>query len=246
MLINVSGVDFYSAPRFRFNPYKIAINDKSPDPTVPLVVIAVVVSALFLILLKWKGPKILLKLFPPIPSPTNKIKQWLEKEDIIQNITGNNMYSVTIPKSDNEKCHFFRVRMKWNDVCDSGSDWNSCHDNPTKNERILSSTNPNAPFLIIVLMAAIAMLLYCTYKTKRLRQLLIPEIPDPKHVFDDLFSYYDGNLQVWLDAFEASNDEFKLMECKHICIVEVQPEQEQEVEETMINYAIICNPKTKQ
>ncbi|XP_033866646.2 interleukin-5 receptor subunit alpha-like isoform X1 [Acipenser ruthenus] len=180
ILINVSGVDFYSAPRFRFNPYKIeklnppenitiakkpdglhiewdqpyslitnektcfiyevnlsenerffetleikkdstcsittfdtttsyslqirakrssacrenvfwsdwskiiTINDRPPDPTVPLVVIAVVVSALFLILLKWKGPKVLLKLFPPIPSPTNKMKQWLEKEDIIQ------------------------------------------------------------------------------------------------------------------------------------------------------------------
>ncbi|KAK1167696.1 interleukin-5 receptor subunit alpha-like [Acipenser oxyrinchus oxyrinchus] len=182
ILINVSGADFYSAPRFRFNPYKIeklnppenitiekkthglnivwdqpyslitnnklcfiyevnlnenerffetlkinysecsittfdttksyslqirakrasacrknlfwsdwskiiTINDKSPDPTVPLVVIAVVLSALFLILLKWKGPKVLLKLFPPIPSPTNKIKQWLEKEDIIQPYT---------------------------------------------------------------------------------------------------------------------------------------------------------------
>ncbi|XP_041127552.1 cytokine receptor-like factor 2 [Polyodon spathula] len=161
------------------------------------------------------------------------------------------MYSVTIPKSDREMCNFFRVRMKWNKVCDSGSDWSkwsplviwrngsvldSCHDNPTKNERILSSINSNAPFLIIALMAAIAMLLYCTYKTKRLRHVLIPEIPDPKHVFDDLFSYYDGNVQVWLGASEASSDEFKPLECKHICIVEAEPEQEQEVEETMINY----------
>ncbi|XP_041114955.1 interleukin-5 receptor subunit alpha-like isoform X2 [Polyodon spathula] len=60
------------------------INDRSPDPTVPLVVTAAVVAALFLIVLKWKGAKVLLKLFPPIPSPTNKMKQWLEKEDTIQ------------------------------------------------------------------------------------------------------------------------------------------------------------------
>ncbi|XP_041128683.1 interleukin-5 receptor subunit alpha-like isoform X2 [Polyodon spathula] len=180
LLINVSGVDFYSAPRFRFEPYKIEklnppenitiakktdglhivwdqpyslltntkkcfiyevklsenerffeplkiikdincsittfdptksyslqirakrssscrenlfwsdwsktimINGTSPNPTVLLVVIAVIVSAFFLTVFKWKGPKVLRKLFPPIPSPTNKTKQWLEKEDIIQ------------------------------------------------------------------------------------------------------------------------------------------------------------------
>ncbi|KAK1169675.1 hypothetical protein AOXY_G8530 [Acipenser oxyrinchus oxyrinchus] len=51
-----------------------------------------------------------------------------------------------------------------------------------------------------------------------------------------MFSYYDGNVQVWLGASEPSNDEFKPLECKHICIVEVEPEKEQEAEETMINY----------
>uniref|UniRef100_A0A672UE85 Cytokine receptor-like factor 2 n=1 Tax=Strigops habroptila TaxID=2489341 RepID=A0A672UE85_STRHB len=108
---------------------------------------------------------------------------------------------------DPRKCYSFRVRLKrlvpYCNVVNYSSDWeaetfwmngtllDSCNDDiksPSNTLIVLSC------LLAVLLMMLILLILLC--KWQRLQKSVMPSIPDPKYIFDDLFSDHNGNFQV--------------------------------------------------
>ncbi|KAM4681643.1 cytokine receptor-like factor 2 [Amazona ochrocephala] len=140
---------------------------------------------------------------------------------------------------DSRKCYSFRVRLKrlvpYCNVVNYSSDWeaetfwmngtllDSCNDDikPQSNTAIVLSC-----LLAVILMMLILLILLC--KWQRLQKSVMPSVPDPKHIFDDLFSDHNGNFQEWIDKTDHAVVQTKL-ECEEPeCITEAESPQEDE------------------
>uniref|UniRef100_A0A8B9FRJ5 Cytokine receptor-like factor 2 n=1 Tax=Amazona collaria TaxID=241587 RepID=A0A8B9FRJ5_9PSIT len=124
---------------------------------------------------------------------------------------------------DSRKCYSFRVRLKrlvpYCNVVNYSSDWeaetfwmngtllgNSCATFVyclSTNAIVLSC------LLAVILMMLILLILLC--KWQRLQKSVMPSVPDPKHIFDDLFSDHNGNFQVNI-AILPKNPQFLTQE----------------------------------
>ncbi|XP_007063277.1 cytokine receptor-like factor 2 [Chelonia mydas] len=144
---------------------------------------------------------------------------------------------------DPEKCYSFRVRLErlvpfcnripyaseWTEatVWRNGSLLDSCADDIKK-----KPLSDNVILLISVLAALLVIILLLIFvcKCQRLQKSVMPVIPDPKHIFSDLFNDHNGNFQEWIDQTDNAMGHTK-MECvEHECIIEERTELEDEKE----------------
>ncbi|KAM7181107.1 cytokine receptor-like factor 2 [Macrochelys suwanniensis] len=141
---------------------------------------------------------------------------------------------------DPEKCYSFRVRLErlvtkcnripyaseWAEatVWRNGSLLDSCADD-------IKPLSDNVILLISVLaVLLVIILLIFVCKWQRCQKSIMPVIPDPKHIFSDLFNDHNGNFQEWFDKTDNAMGQTK-MECvEHECIIEERIEQEDEKE----------------
>ncbi|KAM9019816.1 cytokine receptor-like factor 2 isoform 1-T1 [Ara ararauna] len=140
---------------------------------------------------------------------------------------------------DSRKCYSFRVRLKrlvpYCNVVNYSSDWeaetfwmngtllDSCNDDikPQSNTVIVLSC-----LLAVILMMLILLILLC--KWQRLQKSVMPSVPDPKHIFDDLFSDHNGNFQEWIDKTDHAVVQTKLEYEEPECITEAESLKEDE------------------
>nr|XP_014435366.1 cytokine receptor-like factor 2 [Pelodiscus sinensis] len=138
---------------------------------------------------------------------------------------------------DPEKCYSFRVRLErrtpicnvvpysseWGEVTvwRNGSLIDSCADDikPLANHAILLIS-------VLAVLLVIVFLLIFVCKWQRFQKSIMPIIPDPKHIFSDLFNDHNGNFQEWIHETDNAMAQTK-MECiEHECIIEERTEQE--------------------
>ncbi|XP_010009480.1 PREDICTED: LOW QUALITY PROTEIN: cytokine receptor-like factor 2 [Nestor notabilis] len=138
---------------------------------------------------------------------------------------------------DPRKCYSFRVRLKrlvpYCNVVNYSSDWeaetfwmngtllDSCNEDtkPQSNTVIVLSC-----LLAVLLMMLILLILLC--KWQRLQKSVMPSIPDPKYIFDDLFSDHNGNFQEWIDKTDHAVMQTKLEYEEPECITEAESPQD--------------------
>ncbi|XP_030427513.1 cytokine receptor-like factor 2 [Gopherus evgoodei] len=140
---------------------------------------------------------------------------------------------------DPEKCYSFRVRLEriadcnripyaseWAEVTvwRNGSLLDSCADD-------IKPLSDNVILLISVLAVLVILLVQIfVCKCQRFQKSVMPVIPDPKHIFSDLFNDHNGNFQEWIDKTDNAMGQTK-MECvEHECIIEERTEQKDEME----------------
>uniref|UniRef100_A0A8C9AU11 Cytokine receptor-like factor 2 n=1 Tax=Prolemur simus TaxID=1328070 RepID=A0A8C9AU11_PROSS len=117
--------------------------------------------------------------------------------------------NVTIEGLDTEKCYCFRARVKttessygpdaypsdWSEVTcwHGGQPTDLCPDkllHPKFTRFILICS--------LVTLLTVCLLLVSLWKLGRVRELLIPSVPDPKSSFSGLFEQHHGNFQEWI------------------------------------------------
>ncbi|XP_074839409.1 cytokine receptor-like factor 2 [Carettochelys insculpta] len=144
---------------------------------------------------------------------------------------------------DSEKCYSLRVRLErsapkcnriryfseWKEVTiwRNGSLLDSCADDikPLASHVILLIS-------VLAVLPVIFLLLIFVCKWQRFQKSVMPVIPDPKHIFSDLFNDHNGNFQEWIDETDNAMVQTK-MECvEHECIIEERTGQEDEKEAT--------------
>ncbi|NWS66278.1 CRLF2 factor, partial [Crotophaga sulcirostris] len=140
---------------------------------------------------------------------------------------------------DSGKCYYFRVRLKrlapLCNVVPYSSDWeaetfwmngtllDSCDDDKKSqsNTVIILSC-----LLAVLLLMLILSILLC--KWQRVRKSVMPAIPDPKHIFSDLFNDHNENFQEWIDKTDPAVVQTKLEYEEPECIIEAESQQEDE------------------
>ncbi|XP_034970382.2 cytokine receptor-like factor 2 [Zootoca vivipara] len=112
---------------------------------------------------------------------------------------------------DPAKCYSFRFRLKHS--CSGfsySSEWGA--ETHWKNGSSVDSCDIDVsePKSITVIPLTLVMagilvifaLLLCVCRWKRIRKILMPAVPDPKHLYSDLFSNHNGNFQEWISKTE--------------------------------------------
>ncbi|XP_061485400.1 cytokine receptor-like factor 2 [Rhineura floridana] len=131
---------------------------------------------------------------------------------------------------DLAKCYSFRFRLKHHhcSTVSYSSEWgvetfwkngksaDSCAIDNSKPEShtVILLISVMAGFLVIF-----ALLLYVC-RLKRIRKILVPAVPDPKHVYSDLFSGHNGNFQEWISKTENVLVQTKVEYEEEECVIE--------------------------
>nr|XP_015218861.1 PREDICTED: cytokine receptor-like factor 2 [Lepisosteus oculatus] len=177
------------------------------------------------IILKWNTPREGKNCYESnLQYKTQHDKHWQSK--ILQD------FSLTLQKTDNEKCYLFRVRFRYNDIC-SGSNWSEWSPQITwRNGSVIDSClvyNYNLKWYFSPLIILIpAVLLYCIFKVKRIRRTFLPQIPDPKHIFEELFNHDEA-----LQCPGAVRDNYSECVPTEIEIICLEKAENQNAEDTM-------------
>ncbi|XP_077001232.1 cytokine receptor-like factor 2 [Tamandua tetradactyla] len=115
--------------------------------------------------------------------------------------------NVTIDGLDDEKCYYFRARVKTKESTYGTdtypSDWTEVTHWQRGQLRDLCLQEKKAfpKYILISSPVAIltsAFLLVSLWKRQRVKKLLIPSVPDPKFTFPGLFEDHKGNFQEWI------------------------------------------------
>ncbi|CAI5772182.1 cytokine receptor-like factor 2 [Podarcis lilfordi] len=112
---------------------------------------------------------------------------------------------------DPAKCYSFRFRLNHScSVFAYSSEWGA--ETHWKNGSSVDSCDIDVsePKSITVIPLTLVMagvlvifaLLLCVCRWERIRKMLMPAVPDPKHLYSDLFSDYNGNFQEWISKTE--------------------------------------------
>ncbi|XP_010156557.1 PREDICTED: LOW QUALITY PROTEIN: cytokine receptor-like factor 2, partial [Eurypyga helias] len=140
---------------------------------------------------------------------------------------------------DPKKCYSLRVRLKrlvhYCNVVNYSSDWEA--ESFWKNGTLLDSCDDDIKsqsnkvivlsfLLAVLLMIIILLILLC--KWRRLQKSVMPDIPDPKYMFTDLFNDHNGNFQEWIDKTDHAVVQTKLEYEEPECIIEAESQQEEE------------------
>lgn len=140
---------------------------------------------------------------------------------------------ITVPGFDPEKCYLFRFRLKMSRACDpicyasewgpemywkNGSSMVSCA--PDISKEPVSEPVSNTIILLVSVMGVflvIFTILVCVCSLERIRKIIMPEVPDPKHLYSELFTDHNGNFQDWIyktqNVFVGTQVEHEEEEC---------------------------------
>nr|XP_056718154.1 cytokine receptor-like factor 2 [Euleptes europaea] len=136
---------------------------------------------------------------------------------------------------DPAECYSFRLRLERSDNCNKvayfsewgaetlwkdGSSIDSCAIDPESNTIILLTS------VLAAVLAVFALLMFVC-RLQRIRRSIMPVIPDPKHMYLDLFSDHEGNFQDWICKTENVLVQAKVEDEEEECVIE-----EREVEDT--------------
>ncbi|XP_062831394.1 cytokine receptor-like factor 2 isoform X2 [Anolis carolinensis] len=142
-------------------------------------------------------------------------------------IKKNECCKIKVQGFDPGKCYSFRFRLKNNNGdyfsewsaeshWTSGSSVDSCSTDafePGSNTVILL-TSVMGGFLIIFV------LLLCVCRLSRIRNTLIPIVPDPKHVYSEIFTGHNRDFQEWASKTENLLAKTNLQRIEEECIIE--------------------------
>uniref|UniRef100_A0A8C8RS05 Cytokine receptor-like factor 2 n=1 Tax=Pelusios castaneus TaxID=367368 RepID=A0A8C8RS05_9SAUR len=186
----------------------------------------------------WKNDTITVECKKPKKSPRclNLEYQYKSKHDKEWQSRKSECCKVEEQGFDPEKCYSFRVRLErrvplcnripyaseWGEVTvwRNGSLLDSCDDD------IKSLSNQVILLLsVLAVLLAVFFLLIFVCKWQRFQKSVMPVIPDPKHIFSDLFNDHNGNFQEWIDKTDNPMVQTK-MECvEYECIIEETTEK---------------------
>ncbi|KAJ8350413.1 hypothetical protein SKAU_G00255430 [Synaphobranchus kaupii] len=120
------------------------------------------------------------------------------------------------------KKYMFKVRMRYACLHHSWSAWTAeSHSERGDISGSCFEANPNLHLVIIVI--PVIFFLVFLVAQKRIRRLLLPQVPDPKHTYEDLIKIDQSQLE---KTFKDCHDE-----CVSLKIEIVHPEKEEEEEE---------------
>ncbi|XP_077199470.1 cytokine receptor-like factor 2 isoform X2 [Paroedura picta] len=138
---------------------------------------------------------------------------------------------------DPEKCYVFRVRLEAKN-CNKVpyfSEWGS--ETFWKNGTSIDSCNTdpesNIMILLISIMATVLVLfalLMLVCRMQRIRKSIMPVIPDPKHMYSNLFSDHNGNFQDWISTTENVLVHAKVEDETKACVIEEQEYENKQAE----------------
>ncbi|XP_067888884.1 cytokine receptor-like factor 2 [Heterodontus francisci] len=136
--------------------------------------------------------------------------------------------SFTLPNIDPAKCYYFHLRSRINNRHAKTSYWSEWGPMLIWKKNAVgpySSHGINAHFLLLPLVAvpAFAVLMCVLYKVKRVKTRLFPGVPDPKHLFVDLFEEHNGNFQEWIGVSKDLNMDLQLNCIQLECQIEDEP-----------------------
>ncbi|XP_059858074.1 cytokine receptor-like factor 2 [Delphinus delphis] len=114
--------------------------------------------------------------------------------------------NVTLDSLDDEKCYFFRARVKTLESSYGSdtypSDWSEVIRQQRGKLTDLCQERRLFPnFILIAGMATFLMaslLLLPLWKLRRVKKVLMPSVPDPRFTFSGLFESHQGNFQEWI------------------------------------------------
>ncbi|XP_051881481.1 cytokine receptor common subunit gamma-like [Pristis pectinata] len=136
--------------------------------------------------------------------------------------------SFRLPNVDPAKCYFFHLRSMIYENYATGGHWSDWGPILIWKEKTVVDSCPSprikALFLVLLPVAILVLVIFvCVlYRVKRVRILVLPGIPDPKHVFIDLFDDHNGNFQEWIGVSKDLH-----MDCQSNCSpVECQIEED--------------------
>ncbi|XP_053160781.1 cytokine receptor-like factor 2 [Hemicordylus capensis] len=131
---------------------------------------------------------------------------------------------------DPVKCYSFRFRLNA-DECNLvpySSEWGeeTFWENGTRMDscaKDVSELESNIVSILASVLAAflvIFVILVGVCRLERIRKTIMPDIPDPKHIYSDLFSDHNGNFQAWISKTENVLAETKVEYMEEECIVQ--------------------------
>ncbi|XP_018594670.1 cytokine receptor-like factor 2 [Scleropages formosus] len=137
----------------------------------------------------------------------------------------------SLPSPDWRKNYAFRLRMKYACLEKQWSSWT-----PEKLWKNATFPGPDTPsdvdanFYVLLLLIPLTMfMLYCMFSQKRMRRLLVSQIPDPKHTFDDLLNMEQSQ---WWPSLENPCGDCVTVELEVVCM-EKEEEEEVDKEDTI-------------
>ncbi|XP_049727536.1 cytokine receptor-like factor 2 [Elephas maximus indicus] len=140
--------------------------------------------------------------------------------------------SIAIENLDTDKCYYFRARVKtmesrygpetypsdWSEVTQwrGGEQKDTCLQEETSFPRFVL-------IAILVTLLTVCVLLLFLWKRQRVKNLLMPSVPDPKFTFPGLFEDHRGNFQEWIKFTENVAPVNKVENEEEDCALEEVP-----------------------
>ncbi|KAG8448245.1 hypothetical protein GDO86_015369 [Hymenochirus boettgeri] len=145
----------------------------------------------------------------------------------VKDVTSNRF---SFPSYNPDQLYIFQVRSKLNSLCASTklwSDWSSAVTwgrNSTKNMNASGETFISAISIGSSLIFILILILVMLIRTDRIWVILVPQLPNPKKNFEDLYNMYNGNFQEWTGVSKEVVESFKHNYTEPLCIVSEDPE----------------------
>uniref|UniRef100_A0A4W3JLK0 Uncharacterized protein n=1 Tax=Callorhinchus milii TaxID=7868 RepID=A0A4W3JLK0_CALMI len=136
-------------------------------------------------------------------------------------------FTIILQGIDLKKCYLFRVRSKVNSLNAHTSYWSEW--TPTlmwKNNTELGIST--SLFYLIIIPVAIldfGILICVIYNFKKIKALFLPEIPDPKRVFVNLYEEHNGNFQEWIGSSKEPSYTLQPSYSEVECVIDEVPER---------------------
>uniref|UniRef100_A0ACB8FIV7 Uncharacterized protein n=1 Tax=Sphaerodactylus townsendi TaxID=933632 RepID=A0ACB8FIV7_9SAUR len=139
---------------------------------------------------------------------------------------------------DPAKCYSSRLRVERSKNCNTVayfSEWGN--ETLWKNGSAIDScdidSETNTVILLTLVMTTFLVvftLLMFVCRLKRIRRTIMPDIPDPKHMYLDLFCDHDGNFQDWIYKMENGLVQAKVQNEEKECVIEEQEDEDTQAE----------------
>nr|XP_060623088.1 cytokine receptor-like factor 2 [Anolis sagrei ordinatus] len=177
--------------------------------------------------LQWLNDEVIAQcMTPKYPSDFYFEFQYKSSFDKNWQVRGNESCEIKAQGFDPGKCYTFRFRLKYEER-DYFSEWSAeTHwTNGSSDSCSTDASEPNSNTVILLTsvlsgLLIIFVLLLCVCRLSRIRNTLIPIIPDPKHVYCEMFTDHNGDFQEWVSKTENLLTKTNLQRIEEECIIE--------------------------
>ncbi|XP_054830352.1 cytokine receptor-like factor 2 [Eublepharis macularius] len=139
---------------------------------------------------------------------------------------------------DPGKCYSFRLRLERLEICNTiayFSEWGA--ETHWKNGSSKDSCDMEAESKAIILLTSVMAMILVAFallmgvcRLERIRRIIMPAIPDPKHIYSDLFRDHNGNFQDWIFKTDNVFVQPKVEYEEEECIIEEQEKEDTQTE----------------